>query len=383
MSDLDLDPLPVDDDPILRALSRAEALAAVGRHDAAEQELRKALALAPDDPQLQVELARSLLVQERPKEALALADRAIARAPEDCLAHAVRALALIDDLRRRREAVDAAHRAVALAPEEPYPYLVYARVLGRAGWHRESLEAARRAVTLDPRWAAAHDAVGHALLGLDRHAEAEAAFREALRLNPHDSGTINDLGVALQAQDRRDEARELFETSARADPGDRIARQNLAADARSFVNGRWGWAGVVFASVMAIGSAADGDGSASGFAAAGSWVLVALAVAAFLLVRGRRRRAALSPAAQRLLADQRWWERSQLHRWRPFWYLIPAPIWFVLLIPIAIGGVSSAADEGWDPLSLAILGVIVVALLLTGRRTWTAYVLPRWQRRGR
>ena len=40
-----------------------------------------------------------------------------------------------------------------------------------------------------------------------------------------------------------------------------------------------------------------------------------VACIAFVLIRSQRRAGELSPAAQMLLADQRWWERVRLIAW--------------------------------------------------------------------
>ncbi|WP_051471701.1 tetratricopeptide repeat protein [Patulibacter minatonensis] len=368
-------------DPAADALQRSSALTAVGRHAEAEAQLLGALSDLPDDPLLRTELARVLLLQGRGKDALPHAERAVAAAPEFAYAHAIRALVLSTDLRRKREAVDAAREAVRIDPEDPFCHLTLARACLRSRWFPEGLDAADRAVRLDPERSDAHSVRGAALLALDRDAEAEAAYREALRLDPGDADALNDLAIAVRAQgkERGAEARGLFEDAARADPEDAVARGNLASDARSWVNGRWGWAVVAFAVFRALGTLTGDTEDRTSVAIV--WAAIAAGVTVFLLVRAARRRAALSPAARRLLDDQSWTDRVQLSRWRPIWWFIPAPVWLgisVVLAAVAVVGLTGAprSDGLWFLLALAIAVGIG-----TGRRTWRLHGEPRWARR--
>lgn len=300
------DPLSHEVDPVDDAIARAEALAGVGRDAEAEALLRRALTDDPDDPALRATLAQVLLRQGRHAEALEHAQRTVALAPDVAFGHALLSMVLATDLRRRRDAVDAAREAVRLDPEEQLGHLTLARACLRSRWWPEGLDAAERAVALDPEDADAHGVRGAALMGVGRPADAEAAFREALRLEPGDGDALHDLGVAVsvQGRERQDEARGLFVDAARADPTDEHARSSMASATRKAVYGRWGWLLVGFAAFRALIYLFGDDPVARGPGTV-LWLLVAGAVATFLVVRGRRRLKHLSPPERQVLKDSR------------------------------------------------------------------------------
>lgn len=293
-------------DPVDDAVDRAAALSDVGRHEQAELLLRRALAADADDPALRAALAHVLLSRGANDEALVHADRTVALAPDVGYGHALRAAVLSTDLRRRRDAVEAAREAVRLDPEEPVCHQALGRACLRARWFPEALDAAERSVALDPEDADGHGLRGAALMALGRPEAAELAFREALRLDPEDGDVLHDLGLAVsvQGRERQGEARELFAGAARADPTDQHVRRTLAGAARRVVYGRWGWVLVGLALLRAGIYLFGGDDVARGPGTL-LYLLVAAAITAFLLLRGRRRKARLSPAERGALDDAR------------------------------------------------------------------------------
>jgi Flp pilus assembly protein TadD len=372
---------PAEVDPVLDVLQRSSALLEVGRTDEAEALLRRALADEPDEPFLRTELGRVLIVQGRSGDALEQTERAVASAPGLAYAHAIRALALTGDERRRFEAVDAAREAVALDPEDPYGHLTLARTALRADWLDEARSAAGTAIRLEPEDGDAHRVLGGVLLAMERPVEAEEAFREALRRDPHDATALNDLGVAVQAQgrERAAEARALFEEAARARPADPLPRGNLAADARAWVNGRWTWAIVVYLVLRTGMELVQGDPGSAAIPG-----VLAAALCVFLFVRARRRRAELSPSAQRLLREQRWWERTQVTLWRPWFWFVPAPVWLVVASIVALGAASGLVLGDEPAVGTAVILAVSLAVAIgTGRRTWQRHGASRWARRRR
>jgi tetratricopeptide (TPR) repeat protein len=293
-------------DPVDDAVDRAAALSDVGRHEEAELLLRRALASDADDPGLRAALAHVLLARGETAEALVHAERTVALAPDVGYGHALRSAVLSTDLRRRRDAVDAAREAVRLDPEEAFCHGALARACLRARWFPEALDAAERAAALDPEDADAHRLRGAALMALGRPADAEDAFREALRLDPEDGDALHDLGVAVgvQGRARQGESRELLVDAARADPTDQHVRRTLASAARRTVYGRWGWV-LVGLALLRAGTYLFGDDDVARVPGTVLYLLVAGAVTAFVLARGRRRRARLSPAERGVLRDAR------------------------------------------------------------------------------
>jgi Flp pilus assembly protein TadD len=368
-------------DPVLDVLQRSSVLLDVGRPDEAEALLRRALGDEPDEPFLRTELARVLIVQGRSGDALEQADRAVASAPGLAYAHAIRALALTGDDPRRFEAVDAAREAVALDPEDSFNHLTVARTALRAGWLDEARSAAETAIRLEPEDGDAHRALGGALLAMEQPVGAERAFREALRRDPGDATALNDLGVAIQAQgrERAAEARALFEEAARARPADPLPRGNLVADARAWVNGRWTWAIVIYLVLRTAMELVQGDPDSAAIPG-----VLAATLCVFLVVRARRRRAELSPATQRLLREQRWWERTQITLWRPWFWFVPAPVWLGAATVVALGAAYGLV-LGDEPVvgTAAVLAVSLAVVAGTGRRTWHRHGASRWARRRR
>ncbi len=136
----------------------------------AEAEFRAALAVRRDDPVLLVNLALSLLQQQKREEAEALLEKAVAGDPGS--SHARYNLGLIE--RDRGEFARAAERFRAVA-------------------------------AADPRDSTTQVQLGSVLTRLDRPDEAEKAFRAALALNPEHVSALYGLGRVLIQTGRAEE----------------------------------------------------------------------------------------------------------------------------------------------------------------------------------
>jgi len=97
-------------------------------HEFAQHDLRAARALAPEDERVSLWAARLALREERPREALRLAEGLLEGAPSQVAGHVLAARAL-GDLRRWEEAARHAGQAVKLDPQDPAARLARARVL--------------------------------------------------------------------------------------------------------------------------------------------------------------------------------------------------------------------------------------------------------------
>jgi tetratricopeptide (TPR) repeat protein len=171
-------------------------------------------------------LAYALLHLNQPADALRMAERAAALAPEHEWPHRLRSLILLR-LGRRRDALAAAEAAVACAPGAPQPLrrLVYCQL---ACWRLgDARRTAERLVELAPEWAEAHLARAAIALRQFRYRDAEVDARRALALEPENWDALNSLGVALQGQLRRREALAAFHAAARTAPGVEPLRRNL------------------------------------------------------------------------------------------------------------------------------------------------------------
>jgi tetratricopeptide (TPR) repeat protein len=153
---------------------RALILWSKGRLLEAEDAFETAIAIAGggSDAALYItNYARMMLAMQRPDDALALANRALALAPSRSSAHEVRGEAL-----------------------------------RRLGENDQAIEALRDALRLDPRNARAHNSLGLTQLARVKGNakgnvdDAQDSFREALRLQPGDRAFQANLVSALQAQ---------------------------------------------------------------------------------------------------------------------------------------------------------------------------------------
>jgi serine/threonine-protein kinase len=187
----------------------AGALVDSGDPDAAENLLRRAVAIYPGDVWVNHELGTVLEKLSRRDEAIRFYTAARAIRPETAhdLAHALgkrgqndEAIAVFRDLRRLRSG-NAWHLACL-------GEALHARGLSREA--REALEAAvsagRGQVHLKPDAAQAHLSLGLALLKQGRNEEAIAEFRTVIRLKPEALAGHQNLGNALRNQGKLNEA---------------------------------------------------------------------------------------------------------------------------------------------------------------------------------
>ena len=204
----------------------------------AEQEIRKALTLRPDDAryleclalihQTQVyqaqgtlNLTRLQLAEEAYRAALRQAD-----APPSVLVNYSTVLLLRE---RPDEAIVMAQRALQV-PGYDQPALAYTNI-GLAYLNKGALTQAaehfRKALDYQANLPEAHHGLGLAYAKLGRRAEAIREFREAIRFRPSYVEAHLGLGKVLLEEGRKDEARVAFERVIVLAPG-----SNLAADGR-------------------------------------------------------------------------------------------------------------------------------------------------------
>ncbi|MGW0431942.1 tetratricopeptide repeat protein [Micromonospora sp. NPDC003197] len=182
-------------------VQRAMLLAGLGRYDEAATELGYAIALKPGDSYALTMLARVHLAAERPTEALAVVELAVAAAPEAVPPLVVRGLALAD-LRRFPEAAQTADQLLALGPADAYAQRSAAAILAESRNGQPALNAAWRAVELAPAEASAHLVLGLVAARLGLYDLAERGYREALRLDPALVEADQEVGV-VRLEERR------------------------------------------------------------------------------------------------------------------------------------------------------------------------------------
>lgn len=139
------------------------ALRQLGRRDAAQRALRRALELAPDNYEALLNCSANAILLGDPDEA-------------------------------RRHAL----RALALRPNDARSLLVGADAAAAAGVHGEAVELYRRAIAIDPQSAEAYANLTDALIASGRGGEAVAAAEQAVALRPNDAHAQMSLGRALR-----------------------------------------------------------------------------------------------------------------------------------------------------------------------------------------
>ena len=351
-------------DVAVTALAKGRALLDVGRTEEAADAFRAAAAAEPEWPEPRCNLALALLRAGKPEDGLDNATAAAALDPESEWPQRLRAIAFTQ-LKRPRDAVAAAEEAARLAPEFSIVHEALADARRAARELRGARAAAEEARRLDPDASGPHATLGDICVDEERTWEAAQHYRAALAIDPEDAVVINNLGVAMQALGEEAEARELYERAARLDPRFEESRENLARTSRSFVNGTL---------VFLIGSFIGIRAAVYLFAAEtlGGRVLAALvlvALVAFFVIRSRRRLATLSPGARQLLADQKWYERIEITRWRPWFWFIPSTAYFVVCgfatIAWVIGGLTGNAAN-WQADDFIVIGTAAVLTVIFG-----------------
>ncbi|MEV4627881.1 tetratricopeptide repeat protein [Micromonospora sp. NPDC049523] len=184
-------------------LQRADLMAELGRYDDAVAELGYAITLDQASVRAWTMLARVQLAAERPEDALAAADTAVAvstataavpgAAPDWAAPLVARGLALVD-LRRFKEAAEVADDLLRRGPADAYAQRSAAAILADARNGQPALNAAWRGVELAPREAQAHLVLGMVAARLNLFDLAERAYREALELDPELAEARNDVG---------------------------------------------------------------------------------------------------------------------------------------------------------------------------------------------
>jgi Tfp pilus assembly protein PilF len=204
----------------------------------AEQEIRKALTLRPDDaryleclalihqvqvyqPQGTLNLTRLQLAEEAYRAALRQAD-----APPSVLVNYSTVLLLRE---RPDEAIVIAQRALQVPgydqPARAYTNMGIAYL--KKGALTQAVENFQKALDYQANLPEAHHNLGIAYAGQGRRAEAIRAFREAIRFRPSYVDAYLGLGKVLLEEGRKDEARVAFERVIALAPG-----SDIAADVR-------------------------------------------------------------------------------------------------------------------------------------------------------
>lgn len=211
---------PPDDayEELDRIIQRALHLLDIRRYGLAEREVRRGLALDPDDPYLHLLLGSALEDQEGRLDA---AERAYRRALELDPEYALAMCNLSRLFLVRERPTEAARWSAAALEVEPWDTdirLQHVAALMELKQYSEAEEMVRECLAEDPDSPAVHGALAGVLRDRFRLREAKQAAREALRLEPDNADWHGLLGSVYQQEGNVLMARRCYRRALRLDP---------------------------------------------------------------------------------------------------------------------------------------------------------------------
>ena len=206
------------------------------RPDLAEEELRRALAEDPDDPEALALLGHALVSLDRARDAMEVAEQAVGAAPDWAEPHLVLARAHLA-LSRAQQAEASARTALAIDPEESRGHSLTGWALAEQRRWREALEAAEAGLELDPESRGCGNLRARALIHLGEADGADFALGDQLRRDPENPMTHANLGWAALHRGDHEQATRHYREALRLDPSFDHARAGLveALKARNLV----------------------------------------------------------------------------------------------------------------------------------------------------
>jgi tetratricopeptide (TPR) repeat protein len=207
-------------------IHRAALRLHVGRVSMAENDIRQALTLEPENGQALALRAIISVVQNRKAEGMDAARQAVQRSPASAAAHIALSYAHQAgfDL---ANAVDAARAAVAQSPENGTAWARLAELRLSTGQLDSSIRAARKAAELNPHVAHAHTVLGFAYLTQIKTDKARAAFDQAISLDSAAPLPRLGLGLAKIRDGELKQGRGEIEIAAGLDPANALIRSYL------------------------------------------------------------------------------------------------------------------------------------------------------------
>jgi tetratricopeptide (TPR) repeat protein len=187
-------------------------------------------------------LGSALRDLNRPAEALASYDRAIALKLDYAVAHHNRGLAIalkpdfaeahfdlgniLRELKRLNDAFDSYNTAIRLVPDYAQAHHNLALVESDMGQQGAALASLDQAISFKPDFAAAYGNRGLVLMGMGRMAEAMASLEKAIVLEPGYAVAYNNRGLALAQLERPTDALASYDIAIALKPDFPIAHSN-------------------------------------------------------------------------------------------------------------------------------------------------------------
>jgi tetratricopeptide (TPR) repeat protein len=204
----------------------AGVLLNVGRVEAAEAAIERALALDPEAGEALAQRAIIHVVQNRKPDALADARRAVELSPESSAARIALSYALQAAF-QLEEARAVLGEAVERNPEDALAWARLAELELMFAELGASRDAAEQAVALAPELARTQMVLGFAALTRIDIDQAKAAFERAIALDSANPLPRLGLGLAKIRQSDLEEGRQEIEIAAALDPNDALIRSYL------------------------------------------------------------------------------------------------------------------------------------------------------------
>ena len=168
---------------------------------AAEEPLRRAVEVNPEDAALRIDLALALWENNRPAEAVEQANEAVALQPAVAATHRILGT-LLTRSGDHSKALTPLGSAVELDPSDTASRVDLAMALWENNQVSEAEQHAREAVSLQPSSAAAHQILGALQLWSGDHTEAVASLERSASLAEPPFGLLVDLARALDGAAR-------------------------------------------------------------------------------------------------------------------------------------------------------------------------------------
>lgn len=178
-----------------------------GHPDLAAECYNQALNLDPKRASIEqhCNLGNVFLTQQKPQQAIACYQRALALKP-DCLEAHYRLAAVLVEQGELVAATEHYQQAAALQPTDWHLQHQMGDVLSKQERYLEAVAAYRSAIQINPEFSWSHNNLGDALLKLEQWQDAVAAFRQAIVLKSDFHWSYYNLAEALTALEEWDEA---------------------------------------------------------------------------------------------------------------------------------------------------------------------------------
>ncbi|RPI29552.1 MAG: tetratricopeptide repeat protein [Acidobacteria bacterium] len=238
-----LTPMPPVEDPLheelvsvcclsTRLLKEAGLLTRFGHWNQALQVARRAVEVAPEDPDSHHFLARALFDArggdaEAVNEALAHLNEGLRRRPHDLVPLFYFANFFFKQ-EKTEVAVEQLRSILAQYPANAEAHFYLGTIVARVGQIDDAVLHYQEALRLKPDYAEPCDKLGQILGGEGRFDEAISYFRKAIRLKPSFVRARANLGVAFEQQGKTGQAIEEFEEALRVKPNDGNSHRCLA-----------------------------------------------------------------------------------------------------------------------------------------------------------